>query len=62
MLHIVFTSSSTKTLTASTSYSLATLDVSMAVDNETERFELDQIIVSMKLAPASASNAASFPL
>lgn len=58
-LNIVSASSSTNTPTGSAPYSLATFEISFATESETERLELGQRIIPMKLAPASAAKAAS---
>jgi hypothetical protein len=50
-LNMVSASSSTNTPTGSAPYSLATFEISLATESETERFELGQIIIPMKSAP-----------
>jgi hypothetical protein len=58
-LKMVSSSSSTNTPTGSAPYDLATLDISLASDNGTERLELGQRIIPISLGPAFAAIAAS---
>ena len=58
-LRIVSESSSTNTPTGSAPWSLAAFDISFAIESGTERFELGQMIIPIKFAPASAAIIAS---